>query len=191
MKEKNLLLPLLLVVVLAVINGCEYPFLLLAAVVIHETAHVLTAIAVGAEISLGKLLPCGLVLEYDCHLISPIKEAAIAAAGVAVNAAAAAGCVIFADLNSPPVFFAFAVNAVLAAMNILPISGFDGAVIAERLLSAFTDPNTAAHVTRNISDFGSVAFALFTVWVNIKIGVNVSMLVLSLYLIFKLMSGKN
>lgn len=189
MKDKNLLLPLLVITVLAVLSGCEYPLLLLAAVLVHEVAHVIAAVAVGAEISLGKFLPCGLVLEYDCHLIHPAKEAMIAAAGVLANALAAAFCLAFADMNNDAVFFVFAVNAVLAGMNMLPISGFDGAVIAERLLAVIAGPMTAAKIISAASDAGSVLFTLFTVWFNVRIGLNISMLVLSLYLDFSLLTG--
>lgn len=189
MKEKNIFLPLFLIILLITVNGCEYPLLLLSAIVVHEAAHIITAVSVGAKISLRRFLPVGIMLEYDCHLISPIKEAAIAAAGIIANAATATACCIFGDLNDNAVFFVFSANAVLGLMNLLPILGFDGSVILEGIVTQFHGPLTAARIISSVSDCGAVLFTLFTIWFNIRVGVNVSMIVVSVYLDFMLMTN--
>ena len=189
MREKNLFLPLFLTVLLITVNGCKYPLLLLSAIAAHETAHIIAAAVAGAKISFRRFLPVGLVLEYDCHLIHPAKEALIASAGIAANGATAVGCAIFGNLNDDTTFFLFSANAVLGLINFLPIIGFDGAVILERLLALFFGPLTAARAVSSVSDCGAVIFTLFSIWFNIRIGVNISMIVLSVYLDFMLLTN--
>lgn len=189
MQVRNLLPVIALFILLISVNGCKYPLLLMGIVILHEAAHVITAKILGARIRLKPATASGLVLEYESHLLSPGKEAAIAAMGILANLICAVILLSFCDLNSPEIFFCFCANLSLALINLMPVKCFDGAVILNCILIKFADPSKLFRATKIISDVFALLFSLFTIYYHLQVGFNLSMLILSLYLNIELVSA--
>lgn len=101
-------------------------------VVAHEAAHAAVAALVGLAPRRMAINAAGGVTEY-APALRPGQEAAVVAAGPAVNAAVGAGCLLWAHVGAPPLVGPLAViNLLLAAFNLLPGLPLDGG----RLLAA-------------------------------------------------------
>ncbi len=182
MSEKKLIPVIALFLLMVTVNGCKYPLLLLSAVAIHELAHIDAAWALGGSIRFKPATAAGLVLEYDCRHLSPAKEAVIASAGIAVNLTAAGMLLALCDLGNADVFFCFAANLSLGVLNLLPVGGFDGAIILSLILGRMGDASLAGRISATVSDVLTVAFAAATIYYHLHVGLNLSMLMLSLHL---------
>ncbi len=171
------------------LNGFEYVLLVALAAAIHEAGHILAAKALHVPPSGASTLPFGLSLRYDFSGVSYAKEAAVCAAGAAANAAA---CAVVPLIFHPPgthaVFFIFT-NISLALFNLLPVSPLDGSGILRALLCVFFEPRRADRIASWICAVFSVAFFVFTVYIQLRIGANLSLMFISVFLLYNAASN--
>lgn len=122
-------------------NGWERFLCFSGALLLHETAHLLAASALGVRVISLELLPFGCAAHMGSFaFVSKGKEALTAAAGPIGNLLAALAC----EALSGEVGRLFAqCNIVLGAMNLLPSLPLDGGRIAAVLLSVFLPGRTA------------------------------------------------
>ena len=124
--------PLALFSVLALVltENTVYSVGVLLCAVLHEAGHIAALYRCGGKLLSFSFLPCG--LEIGMSPLSYKKEIIVALCGPLANAAAA---VLFSLAASKGAFLLFCVdcNAFLALFNLLPLCGFDGALIVRNL----------------------------------------------------------
>ena len=172
------------VLVLSVVRGAGYLFLVALAVLIHELGHIAAARLLHVPLVKGKGSFFGFSLKFDFSASSYFKEFAVCAAGALSNLAACVPAfLIFKDRGAYFVFFIFS-DLSLALFNLLPISPLDGSGMLRSLLSLVVKGSTAERITSITSALFSLAFFVFCVFVQMKIGVNFSLMFISVYLLY-------
>ena len=169
---------------LSVVRGAEYLLLTACAVLIHEAGHVAAAKALRVPFVRVRGSLVGFSLKFDFSAVSYFKEFSVCAAGAAANVAACAVSFLLTDGRGAHfVFFIFS-NLSLAVFNLLPISPLDGAGMLSSLLSLIVSARSAERIVSFVSAAFSLAFFIFCTYVQMKIGVNFSLLFISVYLIY-------
>lgn len=165
-------------------NGVRYVLIVAAAAVIHEAGHVVAAKILKVPSLGGSGTFLGLSLKYDFSSSSFAAEAVVSAAGAVAGIIA---CVITVAVRHPPgtyaVFFIFS-NLSLALFNLLPVSPLDGSGILRALLSSVMSANTAEKVFARISAVFSLSFFVFCIYVQLKVGANLSLMFISVFLLY-------
>ncbi len=178
-------------VTLCFLKGTEYLFLILLCASIHEGGHIIIAKLLGVPLVRVKGGPFGIWLKYDFSGKSYLVQIAVSTAGAAFNVACAAMTAFFCrPLGLLSLFFIFS-NLALAVFNLMPVSGFDGiGVIRCLLLLLVKEPMVADNICNGISAFFSGAFFLLTVYIQMRVGVSLTMLCVSVFLLFNCMKER-
>ncbi len=177
------------VMFVAALTGFLTVFLLsFALVLLHEGCHALAARAFGFSTRQIELLPFGGVARIDSMFeLNPTAEVVIAAAGPACNlvllmAAISIDCLF--PLPEEQLRYFIDVNLGLAALNLLPALPLDGGRILRGVLSKHFDP---VRVTRGCAVSGiavSAMLALFFLWMAFHGVMNLSLLLVAVFLCF-------
>lgn len=188
MRKADLIKAAVFLVVAAIaaslLNGIEYVALVALAAAIHESGHILAAKALKVPSAGGGATFFGLSLKYDFSGVPYAKEAAVSAAGALFNVAASLVTVLLVkEAGDHAVFFIFS-NLSLALFNLLPISPLDGSGLLTAILCIFLSPRTAYRAAAWTSAVFSVAFFVFTVYVQLKVGANMSLMFISVFLLY-------
>ncbi len=171
------------------LNGIEYVLLVVLAASLHEAGHIIAAKVMRVPSAGGFPLPFGLSLKYDFSGVSYQKEAAVSAAGALFNVAACAvTLVLFPHPGNHAVFFIFS-NMSLALFNLMPVSPLDGSGILRAILCIFFEPRTAFRAASWVSAVFSAAFFAFTVYIQLRIGANLSLMFISVFLLYNAASN--
>lgn len=186
----TVLLTALLLLLAFTLRGMKYALLVLLAAAIHEGGHIFFAWLLGVRLIKVRGSLFGLWLKYDFSEKSYLAQLVVSVAGAAFNVAA---CVITLLVLPPQslggVFFIFS-NLALALFNLMPVSRFDGMGVLRCLCLLLTSDLTKADtVCRLVGSVFSFAFFLLTVYVQMRVGVSLSMLVLSVFLLYTLVEG--
>ncbi len=130
--------------------------------ILHEAAHIAAMSILRLPPLKIEIMPYGMLLEAPPS--SELSELGVAAAGPASNALAAfASAVIFSKHESETAALFFLVNAIIAAVNLLPVAGLDGGDICLCLLSRFLGRERG----RRSFSVISYIFSLFAVFCGI------------------------
>lgn len=165
---------------------CPAPGVLLLAILIHECGHLLCAFFLDWQRPHIQFSPAGIVLQYS-GMHPPGQEILVCLAGSAVNFITAGVdfcCRNFSIIGESALFneMLFFYSIGLGAVNLLPIQGMDGGGILNGVCSQFFLPDRAYQICRA----GSVLSVLFlwgiNLYIQMKIGFNLSLLAVSLYL---------
>ena len=148
------------------IGWLQQSLILFASVVLHEAGHVMTAKKLKIKVYEVELLPYGGVARMEeLSKFGGSAEAVVSAAGPAVSLALALLCYFFSGFSE--LFeFAFGVNLVICAFNLLPVLPLDGGKIARNLMVFFIGFRQA---TRLLALLGKAA-------AFILLGINIQML---------------
>ncbi|MBR6914982.1 MAG: site-2 protease family protein [Clostridia bacterium] len=167
-----------------VLGGAAYPLAVGAALLVHETAHFLTAAALGVKLSSVRLGAWGINTVFDYSSASAGREIAVLLSGPAANIAAALA-VIKTPLTDVPggVYFVLTSFA-LGAVNLLPVRGLDGGAILSAAVGRFVLPDRAWRICTVTSRVFSFAFWGIAVAVQAA-GFSWSLLLLSLYFLVR------
>lgn len=161
-------------------DGEIYAAILLAAV-IHELGHVIAATVLGIKLRLCRTGPVGISLKYDFSAVSHLREAAVCLAGPLL------GAVCFICCYRSTSYLANA-SAALSLLNLLPISYLDGGCILSALLSSFLSPVAVWNVCRALSVLFTVVLWCSAVYVMLRSGGDISVITVSVYLLYQLFS---
>lgn len=103
---------------------------------LHEAAHIACARALGVPIGRLRLTPLGAALELDARLISPHKEALIAAAGPLMSAGCVMALCLLTGRGMDDALLTDAAGVALAMtlFNLMPASPLDGGRILHALM---------------------------------------------------------
>lgn len=172
---------------LMIIEDSEYPLLLLTAALIHEIGHMTSALIFGASFKFGGAGIAGVSIEYSCLTLSYQKELVIALSGAMSNILVA---VIFGILNkiyfqNLLLTFFIMCNFILGLMNILPIKAFDGGTILKCILLLIFTEETAEKIYNTVISISSVILWFFAVYIQLILGGNLSLLIISIYVLLE------
>lgn len=161
----------------------EFFYIALLCALCHELAHALAIKLCGTEIERITIYPFGADIRADLSILSPAKEAIIAAAGPAANLILAIPAYFIYVTNSEIYALALLLsNLTLFAVNIFPIKGLDGGRLLFALLTQFCDFVLATKLSDSIS---TVAFAFLGVLSLLLVylsGYNLSLVLIWTYL---------
>ena len=181
---KVCVLAFLVSLVLSVVKGAGYLVLTALAVAVHELGHLAAAKAAHVPFVRGRGSLVGLSFKFDFSAASYFKEFSVCAAGALANLAACAlSFLIFRERGTYFAFFIFS-NLSLALFNLLPISPLDGEGMIRSLLCLVVSADTAERIVSFVSAAFSLAFFVFCVYVQMKVGVNFSLMFISVYLLY-------
>lgn len=154
----------------------------LFAVLIHEAGHLFAMWVSDCAPKEIRLIPaCVQIVEG----IGGTRAAGIGIilCGPLANTAVAAALFINFYLSRSDVSLRFALlNAVLAAFNMLPVSGLDGGRLIEQIIAKNKDIYTAEKTVRVITVILSSAAFIFGTWLLLQKRVNISVFIVALYL---------
>lgn len=176
---QNALLPLCLLLLSLFLKGAFWAFLVFLAAAIHEGGHIVAAklLGVKAVCCRGRLFH--MTIKYDFSKASYLTEAAVSLAGAAANVIACAVTgFIFPKADEWVVFFIFS-NVSLSLFNLMPISGLDGSGALRSLLALILPVGIAFRVAEVASAVFAFVFFIFSVLIQLRIGANVTLLILS------------
>lgn len=178
---------------LMIIEDSEYPFLLLTAAVIHELGHVAAALISGAKFRFGGAGLAGISIEYSCMNLSYKNELIIAVSGALFNiiTAVVSGIVNkFCYQNLSLTFFVMC-NFILALMNIFPAKAFDGGTILKCILLMIFTEETSEKLHKIITSIFAVILWISAVYIQLILGGNLSLLIISIYILLESFSFPN
>ncbi len=165
----------------AALSMCSSPVQLLFAVLLHECGHLLCASLLHWCRPAVHLSPAGIALRY-VGVHPPWQELLVCMAGPAVNFIAAVFCHWsgMAAAGSGRLFLFYCIG--LGTVNLLPIQGLDGGGVLNGLCALLFMPDRAYRICR-IGSLLSVLFLwMVNVYIQMKIGFNLSLFAVSLYL---------
>lgn len=120
-----------------------------------------------------------MTIKYDFSKAPYLTEAAVSLAGAAANVIACAiTCFVFPRTDERVVFFIFS-NVSLSLFNLMPISGLDGSGVLRSLLALILPIGIACRVTEVASAVFAFAFFIFSVIIQLRMGANITLLILS------------
>ncbi len=162
----------LLFLTLALIS-CSAPHYLTAAILIHELGHIGAAYFAKWERPRPNMNLTGLRLSF-VQVHSPISTLAVCMAGSLL------GILTFFIPLLPEKLRLYSLG--LALINLLPISVLDGGGALLCLLECIMLPDKAYGTAKWISVIFAILFCLFSVAVQLKIGINPTLLAVSVYI---------
>ena len=147
---------------------------LAAAVVIHELGHIFAARLVRVPlVSVGQKLT-GLSLVFDFSHVGFFAEEFVHSGGAVFGIISA----FAAALTNARSLYAFTgISLTLAAVNLLPLSSFDGGAILSSILSAFFLPDTVWRITKTVSAVTLVILWTSVLWTELRVGANLGLIV--------------
>ena len=156
---------------------------LLAAVILHETAHLVTMRMVHCNPKEINLIPASVQIVRDIS-VKPAFEVAISFSGPLMNLCLFMIFYIFFLVwgNMQILNFA-AINLVLAVFNLLPVKCLDGGVIVYKLLCIKMAHNRAMLTVDILTVLMAVAFLVLGVCMAFRGGVNFSLIIMAIYLL--------
>ncbi len=155
-------------------------FLTAIAVIIHEAGHLLAAYCLHVPIVSFSLKPIGASLTFDFSGASYTSEAVIHFFGPFFGFISA---VIAYAVFGHSAFYFCGISVVLAALNLIPISGFDGGAILMSLLSVFFMPDVVWRICRALSFVFLIILWACVLWIELRIGANFSLLAYVLFIL--------
>jgi Zn-dependent protease len=154
----------------------------LFSVLIHETGHLFTMWVTDCAPREIRLIPASvqIIEEYS----RPQKaRAAVSVSGPLANVAVGAALFINAHISGSDTAMKFAlINGVVAAFNMLPVSGLDGGRLLLILLCRKKDLYAAMRVVNVVTAVLAAAVFLAGIYLIIKGSVNLSVFIVALYL---------
>ena len=154
----------------------------LFSVLIHETGHLFTMWVTDCAPREIRLIPASvqIIEEYS----RPQKaRAAVSVSGPLANVAVGAALFINAHISGSDTAMKFAlINGVVAAFNMLPVSGLDGGRLLLILLCRKKDLYAAMRTVNVVTAVLAAAVFLAGIYLIIKGSVNLSVFIVALYL---------
>ena len=168
------------------ISASPHPFLLVLSYAVHELGHIIFAKLVRAKFEKIGAGVFKLALKYDPTGLSYIKEALITVGGIAFNLLFALIVFVFFGNQNETVNFLIICNLSLAIANLYPASILDGGRLLNLTLLAIFKENTAKKLISILSFVFVLILWLFSVYIQLILGANISTLIISVFLLVKL-----
>lgn len=187
---RGVILILFAFVLMFFLRGAKFALLVICAAAVHEAGHLIFAKLLGVPLVRVKGSFFGMWLGYDFSNKSYLVQIIVSCAGAAFNVACAGIILFCTKVNYVTAFFVFS-NLALALFNLMPVSRFDGIGVLRCLLLTLThDVCRADMVCRRVSQAFSVLFFIFTVYIQMRVGINLPMLIVSVFLLYNCIGGE-
>lgn len=162
-------------------GGLRYPAAVTLSLLTHEAGHLLAARALSVPLSRVRLGVCGLNLRFDYSGASARCEIAVCLAGPVLGAAVSLAAARAGLGNVPGGMYFILSGFVLAGVNLLPVRGLDGGAAFAAFLDSVMLPDRSFRVERAVSAVFTALFCALTAYVGLRGGLNLSMLLLSIW----------
>lgn len=150
----------------------------LTAVLLHELGHILCARLLGIPLNGCSVRPCGALLTFDFSRTSYFREGCVHLAGAGTGILSAV--LALRSFGEPAEIFS-GISVVLAAVNLLPVRGFDGGGVLHCLLSAVLPPELSEKICRTVSLIVLLLLWTAVLWVELRVRADAAMLCFVLY----------
>lgn len=175
-----------LVVLIAFIAYCigelKSLVILYGAVILHELAHFFACIALGEKVSELRFMPYGVNLRTD-GVLNPIHSMIISAAGPAMSLLLFC---VFGSFNSAAMRIFRASNMAVFILNIFPALPLDGGVFLKNALTYRLGYIRAHRYAMELTRIIAAMFAFFGMIFLLLSKYNISLLVISAFLVYNL-----
>ena len=155
-------------------------FLPFAAALLHELGHLLVMIICRQRIKQITVFPFGVDIKKVPFISSYKTDIAVSSAGIAVNISMTVLCCFLPNSSAVDIFQQS--NALLFAINVLPIKTLDGGQILEKVLLLLLPPDTVDKIMGFCSFVCIIIVGSVAVWVLFYSGYNFSLLFMCMYL---------
>lgn len=168
-------------------------FISFGVVLIHEIAHLLTALILNVDVKSIEILPFGMTLRLDSYVVrTPKKEIAIALSGPLSNIVMLVLSEIFikkygANLN---LLIFTVVNWSVLLLNLFPIPPLDGGRVLRALVIKYAGIMTSAKIIKKISCVFLIIVWTMGIFLVIYTKGNPSLCIIGAFLIFSLVEEK-
>lgn len=168
-------------------------FISFGVVLIHETAHLITALVLNADVKSIEILPFGMTLRLDSFIVrTPKKEIAIALSGPISNVLMLVLAEFFvlkngANLN---LLIFVVVNWSVLLLNLFPVPPLDGGRVLRALVIKHAGIITSAKIIRKISCIFLIIIWTMGIFLVIYTKGNPSLCIIGAFLIFSLFEEK-
>lgn len=187
------ILPALIFCIMLIFQPIGVVFPSLAAAVLHESGHMLTAFALGIPLRSLNIGTFGASLRVRGSLISYSEEFCLCAAGPAMNFLSAAAVFLISAHRG---YFSecgewfFSVSLMLGVLNLIPAEGFDGGRMLAVAVSLLFGPRASAKVL-SLTSFASIVLLwMLSVYLLIRCGTSLSLFIFTLSLFYRLFIEK-
>lgn len=176
-----------------VLNSQMTFFISFGVVLIHEIAHLLTALVLNVDVKSIEILPFGMTLRLDSFVVrTPKKEIAIALSGPLSNIVMLVLSEIFmkkygAKLN---LLIFTVVNWSVLLLNLFPIPPLDGGRVLRALVIKYAGIMTSAKIIKKISCVFLIIIWTAGIFLVIYTKGNPSLCIIGAFLIFSLVEEK-
>ena len=150
----------------------------LTAVLLHELGHLLCARLMGIPLTGCSVRACGALLTFDFSQTSYRREGCVHLAGAGMGLCSA---VLAAAVFGDSAAYFSGISVTLAAVNLLPVRGFDGGGVLHCLLSAFFSPETADRIGRTVSLLVVLFLWTAVLWVELRVRADAALLCFVVY----------
>ena len=173
---------------------CPAPGLLLLAVLLHEGGHLLCALLLGWRRPSIHLGPAGVALRYE-GIHPPWQEVLVCLSGPMANFVTVVLCcwLLYSANAEGRVLLCRTLLfycAGLGVVNLLPIHGMDGGGILEGICEQLFLPDRAYRICRAGSILSVLLLWGVNLYIQMKIGFNLSLFAVSLYLTVTVLPGR-
>ena len=170
------------------IDGSLYSLLAVAFSFLHECGHILMLSVCHGRIRTLKMHSRGIGLETN--VLSYKNELLVSLAGPVVSLILFL-CFLPFFKKSPMLLFCCFSNLIIFTLNILPIYPLDGGRVLFCILCKKTELPTALKIIKAVSFLFLLPLCLFSVIILLETGYNLSLLIISVYLLSMLIGVKN
>ena len=153
------------------------------AVCVHELGHYVFACIVGVGVNSAKVTPFGLKIVFDLSVASHAKEIPVYLGGSLFGLVSAYAVKLSGVFNEILPHYPM-ISIFLGLINLLPIKGLDGGNITESLLSVRFLPDKVSRYSQRLSIITVILFWALSLASETRIGVNISLILLSIYFIY-------
>ena len=163
-------------------QGIVYSTLFISCAIIHELSHLFFLHIFKAHIIRITVFPFGIDITCDTRCLSYKKELICTLAGSFANLLCAlTAYFILLHFPSPQLFFFVLCNLFLGALNLIPISFFDGGKALRLLLYESIEIDKAFYIHRSLDIFSGILFAIFSVVIGLLSEFNISVCAVLIY----------
>lgn len=160
---------------------------LLVALVLHECGHILAASILSIPVRSVNICAIGAAITFDFSRVGYAKEATVHFCGPLFGIVS--GICAYLAFGEGAYYFA-GVSIVLAAVNLLPIRGFDGGGILRNLLSLFLLPDSVWRICRGTSAVSVLILWTGILWIELRAGGNLGLLIFIIGILLGKMSDQ-
>ena len=192
MKKKELgsffrigVLPAILICAAVFLQPAKIAVPFLCAAAMHELGHLAAARLLGIRLRSLDIGPLGATIKIREGLISYKKEFLLCAAGPFVNLVGAAASAFIVDRCDAIEWFC-AISLMLALLNLLPLSGFDGGRMLGAAIESVAGPRGAQAALSHVSFVTVVVLWILSVYLLMRFGSSLSLFIFCLSVFYRI-----